>query len=550
MSHPLLSKNLNKDNALFRQGKPDYTKLAADDFPTPTVDEAGTILENSDNGDRYRWTGAVWVQIGFRGAESVRTELLKTAFGELVTAEMTPITQISAPYGLLEKAASFIFSGGSTAVNNSLFEATSGTTANGLAALLTKRQVTYRAGQGLVGELTGLFDTPVADSSQEAGLIINTDRLGFGYNGTTFGIHYQHGGESEIQELTITTPAAGAESATITVDGTPYTVPLTAGTVQHNAFEIAVSLNTQVDDYDFSSNDDQVVARSILPIAGGSFVFTSATAVAAWVQIQTGLAPINDFVPQTDWNIDTRISSDTDVNLDPAKGNVYKVQMQYLGFGGIQFYIEDKNTAKFVLVHIIRFANTFTTTSVGNPTFRVGWLASNGPTNTTSITVKGGSAGGFIEGKAVKTEETRADSNTNAAVPVGSFVNIMTLRNRIVFGTRRNRAETFGVNLAGATDSNKDAIIVAILNADVSGDLDFQYIDKVNSTMEIAKEPGTVTGGRLASSFPIPSANGADINLRELQALLLPGETVTLAASITAGAASSVTISVIWQEDL
>lgn len=62
MSHPLLPKNLNRDNALFRQGKPDYTKLEADPFPTPTADEASAILENSDTGTRYRWTGTKWLQ--------------------------------------------------------------------------------------------------------------------------------------------------------------------------------------------------------------------------------------------------------------------------------------------------------------------------------------------------------------------------------------------------------------------------------------------------------------------------------------------------------
>lgn len=71
MSHFPLPKNLNKDAALVRQGKPDYTKLEADAFPTPTVDEAGAILENSDTGNRYRWTGAVWVQTDRKGSQLV-----------------------------------------------------------------------------------------------------------------------------------------------------------------------------------------------------------------------------------------------------------------------------------------------------------------------------------------------------------------------------------------------------------------------------------------------------------------------------------------------
>lgn len=79
MSHPLLPKNLNKDNALFRQGKPDYTKLSTDAFPTPTVDEAGAILESSDTGNRYRWTGAAWAPTHTKGSVNVHDKDLDTA---------------------------------------------------------------------------------------------------------------------------------------------------------------------------------------------------------------------------------------------------------------------------------------------------------------------------------------------------------------------------------------------------------------------------------------------------------------------------------------
>jgi hypothetical protein len=482
-------------------------------------------------------------------SNNVIQELQTTAFGELSTAQPTPIAQISAPYGLLEKAQVFTVLGGTGTATNSMFEASSGTNANGLAAVLSRRQVTYRPGQGLLGRFTALFDTPQANSFQQAGLIINTDRLGFGFEGTTFGIVFEHDGESEIQELTITTPAAGSENATITVNGTGLTVPLTAGTVQHNAFEISESLNSQVSDYSFTSNDDQVVARSLLPIPGGSFAFTSGTAVAAWVQVTAGLATTSDFVAQADWNVDTRISGDTDINLNPAKGNVYQVQMQYLGFGGIQFYVEDKQSARLVLVHTIEFANTNIQTSVGNPTFRVGWLAANNG-NTTSLTVKGGSAGGFIEGIAERTEASRADKNTNPSVGTADFLNILTIRNRIVFGTRRNRAETFGLSLTAATDSNKAAIIDVLVGATIAGDLDFQYVDKTNSTTEIAKDGGVVTGGRLVASFVIPPAGGEPFDLEKLASLILPGEIMTIAGQVTSGAASSISASVVWQEDL
>jgi len=68
MSYENVPKNLTQQAVLTRGGRPDYLKLAADPFPSPAVDEAGAILEETDTGDRYRWTSTVWVQTYTAGA--------------------------------------------------------------------------------------------------------------------------------------------------------------------------------------------------------------------------------------------------------------------------------------------------------------------------------------------------------------------------------------------------------------------------------------------------------------------------------------------------
>jgi len=519
----------------------------------PAVDHDSFTIIQRDNGLVFT-TGpgaaGLWAFCNNDGAKVnvifeglVKDEPL-TSFGERSVAENTPVAQISAEYGILEKAEPITILTGNVSPDGSLFVASTGIDPNAFALILTRHQVKYRPGQGLLGRVDAIFDTPQIDSNQEAGLIITTDRMCFGFNAAgVFGIIYKHNGEAEIQELTITTPATSSESATITVNGTALTVPLTAGTVNHNAFEISVSLNSQVADYDFSSNDNQVVARSLVAIPAGAFAFSSSTAVATWAQIEAGVEPLNSSIVQTDWNIDKR------PDLDPFKGNVY--QINYMGFGAIDFSIEDNETGKLVLVHRIKFANTSVIPSIGNPTFRVGWLTFN-EGNTTSVSIKGSSAAGFIEGKVVHTEAPRADKNTNTSVPASpsSPVNLLTLRNRFVFGTRRNRAETFGISLTAATDSNKAVLVDVLTGAVISGDLDFQYIDKANSTTEVAKDGGEVTGGRLVASITIPPDGGEPFNLERLSSLILPGETVTISAVMVAGAASSVTVTIVFQEDL
>ncbi len=49
--------------------------------------------------------------------------------------------------------------------------------------------------------------------------------------------------------------------------------------------------------------------------------------------------------------------------LSPTKGNVYKMQYQYLGFGQLRFFIEDQQTGGFILVHTIDYANRNTVPS-------------------------------------------------------------------------------------------------------------------------------------------------------------------------------------------
>lgn len=71
MSYENVPKNLTEQAVLIREGRPDYLKLEAAAFPTPTVDEIGAILENTDTGDRYRWTSTNWIQIQSRATPKV-----------------------------------------------------------------------------------------------------------------------------------------------------------------------------------------------------------------------------------------------------------------------------------------------------------------------------------------------------------------------------------------------------------------------------------------------------------------------------------------------
>lgn len=460
------------------------------------------------------------------------------AFGELQVANLRTITQISAVYGILDNAVTIESGTGSVSASNELFTCSTGVSSSGTAAIQTARQLAYKAGQGGLCRITALFTEGVANSQQIAGLITAEDRLCFGYDGATFGILRGHDGKAENNHLTITTPASGSENATLTVDGTNYTVPLTAGTAEHNAYEIATSMATQDLLHEYESVGDEVRILSIIDGPEGAYAFTSATAVGTISQEVAGVAISEEWIQQANWN-------GTAVTIDPTKGNVYQIQFQYLGFGAIKFFIEDSETGDFVLVHTIQYSNTSISTSVSNPTFRVGWAAQNRG-NTTDIVTKGASCGAFIEGDGKQSDDTRC--KFVEATGIGTTeTTILTMRNSFEFKNRVNRVELQPILLTLGTDTAKTATFIIRKNPEITGDVIYSEIDP-NSPLHVSEDNNSVTGGKIMMAF---NANNGSFPLAELEGklLFLPRDVLTISAKVSSGAASEMQASFTFRED-
>jgi hypothetical protein len=468
--------------------------------------------------------------------------LMTTAFGELSVAESTPIIQVSAQYGLTDEVMEIVNNGGSTYNGDSLFNASSGVDALGLGSLNTTKQLAYKPGQGALARFTSMFTLGVPNSLQAAGLINSEDAFAFGYVGDVFGIIYSRYGKTEHQELTVNSGAGGSENATIKVNGDDYIVPLTTGGVNHNAQEIAESLTAQIPNFLFSANNNVVSSMDVLPEVNGVYAFTSASAGATWVQKQAGLEPIITPIPQPTWNRDT-------VDwLDPTKGNVYSIAIQYLGFGNISFYVEDQETGSPILVHMIEYANKNILPSVGNPTFRIGWLARNNG-NTTDLVVSGASAAGFIEGKNLIDTIPRAVESITTAIGI-TQTNVITVRNRFHFGDKINRADIVPLLISMGTESNKGSFFRLVANPEFAGDINFSYVDQQSSVAEVSTDqvvlvPGT---GRFIASFLV-TQQGLVIGSSDFQSRIFPDDWLTLSAAVTATPASVMTASAVWQEE-
>lgn len=463
-----------------------------------------------------------------------------TAYDELLTSESTPVMQVTAHYGLLDDVLP-VNLGGTTSTANSNFICSTGTGANNVSAIVTAREIQYRAGQGIRCMISALFTQGVANSTQQAGFITSESSFAFGYNGVDFGILHSRDGNLENQELTLTTGASGSENATIDIDGNPYTVPLTPGTTQHNAYEIATYLDANVPGYNFTSVQSVVYALAQLPdFGGGAFTFSSATAVGAWVQIQSGVLATETWINQVDWNGDP-------VTIDPTLGNVYQIQAQYLGYGGIFFWVKDPSTSRFVLVHTLHYESTDTVPSVSNPIFRIGWATRNAG-NTTDVQIKGASAGAFTEGMVHYDGRPKGICTANLAVST-SFENVLAFRNRLTFNNEANRAEIIPLFLSLSTDTTKVAVFEILENPTVSGSLVFESYG-ANSLMETAEDNVLITGGDVLTCFDVSATGALLVDIDKVIEAMLPGVTYSIAAKVTSGAASEMDAALTWKEDL
>ncbi len=473
-------------------------------------------------------------------SENVTEKLQKTAFGELQVESLSPITQIKSSAGLLAGVLTVtddLFSGVNSVVDGK-YNCSSGTDTDGLASILTSRQMTTRAGQGSVALFSVAFDNQLVDVDQAAGLITAENLFTFGYIGVNFGILAGRDGVDELQELTITV-AGGAENVNITINDIVYVVVLSGGgTVQIDAYEIAISLEVQVPNYTFTSNDNQVVAQAIISDPQGAFDYSSGgSSSGAWVQLAAGATPIFDFIPQALWNQNTRLDGTVKEILNPQFMNYYKIQMN----GSVDFFVEDSETKDSVLVHRISFSNVNTLSNPAEETFRIGWLVRN-TGSVIGATIQGSYAASFIEGHIFYDTPPKGVSANQAVTAGAGQRSVITLRNRISFNNKVNRVEVLPLIISATSQTSKFARFKVLLNPTFLSPITFTYTNKENSVIEISEDDVEVTGGIVIGSGTVEAGSGITTMFNSTNnrtTAVFPGSIICIVAEIPSGGGSA-----------
>jgi hypothetical protein len=472
------------------------------------------------------------------------------AFGELLTVELRPRVALDGIYGLnASQTETFAATGGSVSGDSTtgLLTCATGTSANGYGVIRTHQPLRYHPGQGITIRGTALFTSPVALSLQAFGGFTSVSRAWFGYNGTSFGVHLAGGGVLHYSILTITAAATGGETATVTLNGTPVNVSLTSGTIAHTAYELGI------DDYsgavhDAWQNGDEVhFLHTGTPGAlAGAFTFSSTgTADGTFATTTTGVARTETWVEQDDWN--PGLPADFLPALDPTKGNVYEIDIQYLGFGRIEYRIEHPVTGQFVTVHRWNYANRNTIPNLVPPILKPGWIAAS-LGSTTDLTVSGASLLGAIQGEHRVYDYSRGANNTKSGIGT-TFTSVLQVRARKTFAGVVSNRVLIPRLLTVAVDGTKPAEIAVYVTPTLAGEPNWSYEDEDNSIAEIDTAATTLSNGAtLVIAAGVGKAGTDKIDLSGFNLHIDRGETLTVCVRSTSGNTDA-TVGITWDED-
>lgn len=255
---------------------------------------------------------------------------------------------------------------------------------------------------------------------------------------------------------------------------------------------------------------------------------------------------VDTWIPQSAWNIDILNGiGPSGFLLDPQRGNVYKIQFQWLGFGAINFYIENENTGTLRQVHQIKFANANTSTSLANPSLQL-MIESRNTTHTGNVIVKTPSMAAYVEGQ-VKNIDTRFSIRET-----GSFStqgNLVTIRDKSSFRGKTNQTSIIfdTLSIYNAASANSDAIYSLYIDATLGGTPAYSDVNANQSVAEYDSAGTTVTNGRKICTFYLGGTRSEIIYLSDLNIKLTPGQTLTVTGE-SLSSAIDLFASLSWQE--
>lgn len=255
--------------------------------------------------------------------------------------------------------------------------------------------------------------------------------------------------------------------------------------------------------------------------ANDGFFFGYNGATFSILKIQNGT---KQWIPQLNWS---------DMNIDdfnPSKGNVYQIKFQWLGYGEIKFYIEDRDTGKFELVHKLKYANENLVPSIFNPSLPLMSEVIN-TTNNTNIKLQTPSAMAGLEGEVPDRilSTSHGVSANNAAVT--AEIPILSIKNNISFQSKTNRIRLETDSILYSTDGTKAVTFRVYKNGTITN-ASFSDVDVTTTPLQEDTAGTAISGARLLITA-IEGKVESGFLPGSIDLILAPGETLTVTAEST-----------------
>lgn len=427
-----------------------------------------------------------------------------------------------------------------------------GTGYYGYGAIQSFRSLSFSVGSSTVCRFGARFHCNDANAEMGVGAVSIGDELSFGNaQNQVFGIWYRRKGLSEIRQLTIGSVSNGAETATVTINGTTYSIPLTqTGSVNLVASEIATTLQNNAtfsaQAYAEQVDDAVVIAFKTDGAKDGAYTFATSeggTASATWNQTTAGVTKTSTHIPTSEWH-NQQIAGE----LDPTKGNNYTI-IYNGGYGGASFFVESANNCGLpVRIHTISNQNEADMPYLGNPSMRVGMYAVNlygAASNASSVHV----ADMFGGTTAVPDDHTRNPRSATNTKEIGTTpTNILTLRNRYTFNARVNAIDIQPLQMTLSNSGGRTAIFAIRGNETVAGVTDFQPPGR--NLVSVVDTAGTTTSGngRPLATFTVSKGQNITVDLKALDIALPPTLRLVISGYMVGGDAEDLSASVVWYE--
>jgi hypothetical protein len=262
---------------------------------------------------------------------------------------------------------------------------------------------------------------------------------------------------------------------------------------------------------------------------------------------------------QANWNGDKADGTGASAfNWDKTKGNVCMIKYPYLGYGDIQFFVEDSTSGRFILVHTIRYANTTATVQLTNPNMPF-YAQSVNTGATTNQTIYVASVGIFLSGVRSYISSPKWAMNNNKST-VTTETNILTIRNATTYNGVTNRS-LIRINSVSVGSSAANGVVTVRLKigATLGGSPSYTTINGTTADSGVTITSGnsiasydtagtTVASGTYIFGFSVDNPDSAFIDLLPYEIFIAPTETLTISVESTVSTTASIAIN--WSEDI